>query len=89
MKVRGTQTKAIEIDIDHKELAGILMNFILNDWLDIHEYDDAGCDWFTDGDRVYVGGKDWFFINDESIATLINAMNIIQYGKKLTLDKGE
>lgn len=85
MKISGRQVETIEIEIDRYELSRILMSFVLDDFLNMEGYDDAGCDWLTDNGCVYLGTKDWLFSSDNKVATLIDAMNIIKYGKKLTL----
>lgn len=33
--------------------------------------DDAGCDWFTDGQNTYIGSEDWKVSNDPYVAKLL------------------
>jgi hypothetical protein len=81
MKITGKQT--IELEVSKQELAHAIMSVIL-DKLEV--FDDAGCDWLTDQNITYIGDMSWIVSSDENIAILVDAMNVLQYGKKLTLD---
>lgn len=51
--------------------------------------DDAGLDWFTDDDgRTYINGElEWKVSDDPNVATLVDAVNILNYGKPMKIDQ--
>lgn len=76
----------VEVEITREDLASALYQFIKENYTS--EIDDAGCDLMTTKDgKVCIGGNpDWIISEDERVATLIDAMNILLYGKKLTVE---
>lgn len=47
-------------------------------------FDDGGCDLYTNGDEVVIGGSpDGVIANHYDAAVLVNAMNIVRYGHKM------
>jgi len=81
MKITGKQT--VEIEVSKQELAYAIMRVIQEK---LGNIDDAGCDWLTEQNVTFIGGMDWVVSFDSNIATLVNAMNVLKYGKKLVLD---
>jgi len=49
--------------------------------------DDAGCDWLTDGNDTYIGGDDWHVSALANVARLVDAANILMYGRRSVLPK--
>jgi len=45
--------------------------------------DDAGCDWITDGDGVYIADLRWHVSTDPQVTALVDAANILIYGHAL------
>lgn len=85
MKIIGKLPACIEID--ERDLGYALMESVFEKLgLDDH-FDDAGCDWLTDGSKVYIGGTDWIICDNAKVATLVDAANILKSGHKLTIDK--
>lgn len=90
MKIKGWLTKETEIEITLRELGYTLMEIVLtkiksrgNDFVD-----DAGCDWFTNKNgETFIGGDDWQISSDKNVACLVDAANVLFYGKPLRLDK--
>ncbi|AYC54103.1 MULTISPECIES: hypothetical protein [Bacillus] len=41
---------------------------------EIGDIDDAGCDWYTNGDHTYIGSPDWHVSANPEIANLINSI---------------
>lgn len=82
MKIKGIQ----EVEITREELAEALRQFIIENYTG--EFDDAGCDWVTTKDGKFCIGyeKDWVISKDPRVATLVDAVNIIMYGQKMTID---
>lgn len=82
MKITGTQTSQIQLDISNQELADVFMQFILDKIGLDEDFDDAGCDWFTSNTKkTYVGGSDWKVSDNFMIAQLVDSYNIIRYGE--------
>ena len=81
MKIKGKQT--VEVEIDEKELAYAIMDFMRKKFkIDV---DDAGCDWFTKCGCTFIGDRDWLISDKPEVASLVDAMNILRYGKSLLL----
>ena len=40
--------------------------------------DDTGCDWFTVGNKTYIGGMGWLVSNNPEVANLVNAINALK-----------
>lgn len=53
--------------------------------------DDAGCDWYTDSmGRTYIAAdRDWQVSQDMRVATLVDAANILSYGKTMKMEDVE
>lgn len=80
LKVIGTQK--VEVEISDRELARALFAKIAEY---IGEVDDGGCDWLTEGNKVYIADKSWLVCESERVATLVDAANVILFGRKLKL----
>ena len=51
----------IEIQLENDEIATIIMRYVIINYMHRgDDFDDAGCDWFTDAGCTYIGGDDWF-----------------------------
>ncbi len=48
-------------------------------------YDDAGCDWYTEGNTTYIQDTDWVFSSNPVTARLVDAWNALKYGHALHL----
>jgi len=83
MKIKGTQKT--EIEVDKTEIAYAIMDIVFETMGYVQ--DDAGCDWFTRDGNTYIAEEDWIVCTDPRVASLIDAANIIRYGKKLELEK--
>ncbi|MGB9846446.1 MAG: hypothetical protein ACPLRH_02960 [Desulfotomaculales bacterium] len=81
MKIFATQR--IEVEVTDRDLAMALFQKII---AMLGGIDDGGCDWYTVGQDVYIGSKEWHVASNSNIATLVDAANILLYGKRLTLD---
>lgn len=81
MKVIGE----IQVEIDEKELGSAL-------WQKIQEmmgkdFDDAGCDWYTDNEgNTYISSIDWKVSDNPILASLVNSANFLTYGKMYKID---
>jgi len=82
MRITGKQT--VEIEINEKELGYAIMQHVIDEYFG-DDFDDAGCDWYTKDTKVYVGGEDWLVSENPHVAVLVDAANILRYGKKLEL----
>lgn len=73
-------TEQIEMEMTNQQLAWAIMDYVQDK---IGHIDDAGCDWFTDDNLfTFIGSdKNWCVSTDPSIATLVDAANIIRQGK--------
>lgn len=71
--------------INEKELGYAIMQHVIDEYFG-GDFDDAGCDWYTKDTKVYVGGEDWLVSENPHVAVLVDAANILRYGKKLELD---
>lgn len=80
MKVFGTQM--VSVEISDAELVRALFQKVQEY---IGEIDDAGCDWLTSGDKVYIADENWLVCEDARVAALVDAANVLLCGKKLTL----
>lgn len=81
MKITGKQT--IEIEISNDDLAGAIMQWMLQRFGDI---DDAGCDWGTDNGETFISEGNWKVSSNPDMATLVDAANIIRYGRRMIVD---
>lgn len=82
MKIIGKQT--VEIEIDEKELSYVLMEYVIDHYF-AGDFDDGGLEWYTKYSKVYVGGEDWLVSENPLVATLVDSVNILRYGRKLEL----
>ena len=77
----------IEIQLENDEIATIIMRYVIINYMHRgDDFDDAGCDWFTDAGCTYIGGDDWFVSSNPHVAALVDAANILRYGKILKLE---
>jgi hypothetical protein len=87
MKIKGVQK--VEIDVSENAIAHALADIALRRCgIDPYEFDDAGCDWKTSKDGVYINGdKKWIVVEGrEDIVALVDAMNSIFYKKLLKME---
>jgi hypothetical protein len=51
-------------------------------------FDDAGCDWYTDGrGRTYIAGDpEWKVSDDPAVAALVDAANLIALGHTMKME---
>jgi hypothetical protein len=84
MKIQGKRTENIEVEITQDELAYAIMQVVFEKLGSI--VDDAGCDWFTRDDEVFIADKYWLVVRNIDVARLIDAMNILKYGHMLHVD---
>lgn len=87
MKITGMAE--IEIEVTDREITHMLFAKV-REMLGLDaDYDDAGCDWQTDGDgRIIIGhNSDWVVAryNVEAVV-LVDAANILLYGCVLSID---
>jgi hypothetical protein len=61
------------------------MEIILKKLGEGENFTDGGLDWITYHNYTYIGNSDRIVSNDLKIADLVNAMNIIKYGKRLEI----
>lgn len=85
MKIVGTRTENVEIEIDVIQLSYAIMERVLGACGYERDFDDGGMDWLTYGDYTYIGNKDWKVSDNRSIARLVDAANILRCGKELHL----
>lgn len=83
MKITGKQT--VEIEINENELGHAIMQYVIDNYFGGY-FDDGWCDWYTKDKKVYVGGEDWLVSENPHVAVLVDAANILRYGKKFELD---
>lgn len=83
MKIMGKQPVVIEIN--ETELGHAIMRYIIDKYLG-GDFNDWGYDWYTKDSKVYVGGKGWLVSENPHVAILVDASNILRYGKKFELD---
>lgn len=76
----------MQIDVTDMELARALFAKVQEY---IGEIDDAGCDWYTEGEKVYICDRHWLVCEDKRVAALVNAANVLMVGKILTLKDAE
>ena len=79
MKLDVTHTKTETVNVTPLEMGRALFSYVANEILE--GLDDAGCDWFTEDGRVYIGGADWQVSTDNNTAKLVDAANILIYGE--------
>jgi len=70
----------IDAQVSREELAYALFRVVFD--LLGEEIDDAGCDWYTDGQRIYLG--DWIIAENEPAARLVDAANVLHYGHTIS-----
>ena len=62
------------------------MGVVLRNYLHNESFDDAGCDWYTDDYRTYIGDdKTWLVSEMPAVARLVDAANILRYGHELEI----
>jgi hypothetical protein len=86
MKIKGVQS--VEVDVSENAIAHALAGIALRRCgIDPFEFDDAGCEWKTTKDGVYINGdKNWNIVEGrEDIVALVDAMNSIFYKKPLKM----
>ena len=83
MKVCGTQK--VEVEISERELGYALMRFGIKKYIGDEDFDDGGCDWVTKDGVVYIDAMEaWKVSENEEFASLVDTVNILIYGKRLT-----
>jgi len=88
MKTMATvPEKSIEVDIDDRQLVKLIYQKIFEIAKVDEEYDDAGCDWITKDGITYIANNEWVFSKDPNVAILVDACNIILYGKIIKLEE--
>lgn len=80
--VKGT--KEVELEISNSEIKNAVMQFIIQKYFD-DDIDDAGCDWETKDEKTYIGGT--LLSVNPNVASLVDAANILNYGKKLKFEE--
>lgn len=85
MKFSVTGTQKVSLEINNSELADAIDQFIVKKYFD-SDFDDAGCDWYTKDEEVFIGDEDWKVSVNKNVASLVDASNIIRHGKKLILE---
>jgi hypothetical protein len=73
----------LEIEVSDKMIAQAIAVKILEK---TGGFDDAGCDWMTDEEGFFVLGEHWVISENVNVGKLVDAMNIIKYGKPLKLE---
>jgi len=84
IKINGKQN--VEIEITKKELGYAIMKVVFEMAGLPQDYDDAGCDWLTDGGSTYLARKEWIVSSNAHVATLVDAVNILNYGEPMFLE---
>jgi hypothetical protein len=80
MEVTVHRNHTFKAEMSHQELSYAIMDIVQDK---LGNIDDAGCDWFTKGDRTFIGeGVEWQASDDPQIAVLVNAANIIRSMKE-------
>lgn len=80
MKITATQQ--VEAEITDRELGHAL--HIRARQMYNCDFDDAGCDWLTDGaGNTYVSDATWHASNNPEFAAMIDAANVLMYGKRM------
>lgn len=74
-------SKRVAVKVTKRELAHALGEVIYG--LLRERIDDAGCDWLTDGNDVYIGGRDWFVCDRADVARLVDAINVLNFGETM------
>jgi hypothetical protein len=77
----------VEIQLTQYDLKNLIFQYVIKTAGKMG-FDDAGCDWYTDDDgSIYINNDgDWLFeYNNTNLAALVDAANIIAYGKPLKL----
>lgn len=82
LTISGTMQQTVTIT--RRELAWTLYQVIFE--LLGETIDDAGCDWYTDGEHVCIGHEDWIVCDRGDVARLVDAANVLIYGHTLHLE---
>ncbi len=83
MKITATQQ--VEAEITDRELGHAL--HIRARQMYNCDFDDAGCDWLTDGaGNTYVGNATWHASSNPEFAAMIDAANILMYDRRLIVE---
>ncbi len=69
----------IDAQVSREELAYALFRVVFD--LLGEPIDDAGCDWYTDGERIYVCNKEWIVAENDAAARLVDAANVLHCGR--------
>jgi hypothetical protein len=86
MKMKVTGTQKVELEISNSDLADAIDQLIIEKYFD-SDFDDAGCDWLTEnGEKVFIGNEEWEVSNNKNVAVLVDASNILRYGKRLVIE---
>jgi hypothetical protein len=86
MKVIGNLVQPVEVEISRDQLAWLIWNEAISVLKLPKDFDDAGCDWITDGKgSVYIADEHWFVGYNPYASALIDAMNIVRYSYPLGL----
>ena len=81
MKLTITGTQKVEVEITDRELGSAL--HIRARQMYGCDFDDAGCDWLTDGNgNTYVADATWHASSNPEFAAMIDAANILMYGER-------
>jgi len=80
-KVTVMATEEREVSISRRELRHALFQ-VIQATLG-QETDDAGCDWYTVGKRIYIAYPEWIVADNEAAARLVDAANVLLYGHPL------
>lgn len=83
MPVTITGKKTVSIEVTQRELASAIFTTIVNEYLREPEFDDAGSDWLTEDNTTFIGWRGWVVSNNAKVARLVDAANVLIYGKTL------
>lgn len=81
--MRVTVTMKQEVEINNDQLGSAIMQYVVAST----GIDDAGCDWATKDGVTYIADESWEASIDPHIATLVDAANIIRYGKRFVISE--
>lgn len=80
MKILGIQKRQIEVEITEDDLGYVLLQKVS----EMCDEGDPFCIWYTRGVDVYItGDEDKLVVTDGNIAALVDAANILLYGRRL------
>lgn len=77
IKMNVSVTRMEEIQVTKREIGLAIMQEVVER---TGIRDDAGCDWMTEGEDIYIGGREWKVVSSKEIASLVNAANLLMYG---------